>query len=92
MSILEAMSTGRAVVAVDDAGPAVLVDRERGGRLVPPDDRDALADALAGLLDDHTALVAAGAFNRARVEQEYSLTQMVDRIESVYRSLRQDAG
>jgi glycosyltransferase involved in cell wall biosynthesis len=92
MSILEAMATGRAVVAVDDAGPAVLVDRERGGRLVPPDDRDALADALAGLLDDHTALVAAGAFNRARVEQEYSLTQMVDRIESVYRSLRQDAG
>lgn len=50
--LLEAMAAGLPVVSTDISGiPEVLTDR-RTGRLVPPEDPEALADALQTLLGD----------------------------------------
>lgn len=84
MAIVEAMAAGRAVVATDRGGPAELVDRERGGRLVPPGDAGALADALLDLLRDRDRLAEMGAFNRRRAIEELSLDATLDRLEEIY--------
>ena len=44
--LVEAMACGLPVIAADAHGPAEIVDDGRTGWLVPPDDEDAMADAL----------------------------------------------
>ena len=44
--LVEAMACGLPAVAVDAHGPAEIVDAGETGWLVPPDDEDALAEAL----------------------------------------------
>jgi glycosyltransferase involved in cell wall biosynthesis len=50
--IVEGMACGRPAVAVDAHGPATIVDDGVDGWLVPPDDEDALADALVQAVND----------------------------------------
>ncbi len=83
MVYLEAMASGRAVVAADWGGPRHLV-RPQGGRLVPPGDVDAISSALKELLTDQHALRRCGDFNRARVLKEFSWTGVIDRVEDAY--------
>jgi glycosyltransferase involved in cell wall biosynthesis len=83
MAILEAMAAGRAIVATDRGGPRHLVQPE-GGVLVAPRDEAALSAALQSVLDDPGRLRAMGAFNRIRVEREFSLTAVLDAIERAY--------
>jgi glycosyltransferase involved in cell wall biosynthesis len=81
---VEAMACGAAVVATRVASlPELLGD---AALLVPPDDADALAEALSELWNDsdrRSALVAAG---RARVAS-LSWEQTAEETASVYRSL-----
>lgn len=70
LSALEAMASGRAVVATRVGGLAEIVPPS-AGVLVPPADPDALADALLGTLRDRTAADAAGA-NGARAAAPYT--------------------
>lgn len=61
--LLEAMAAGAAVVASDLPGYRCVVTDGRDGRLVPPGDPTALAEAVSGLLDDpdtRRRLAAAG--------------------------------
>ena len=50
--ILDAMASGKSVVATDIPGPRDVVVNGETGLLVPPADPDALASALARLMDD----------------------------------------
>lgn len=50
--LLEASASGLPIVTTDVSGIPELVDPERTGLLVPPDDPGALADALGRLLED----------------------------------------
>ncbi|MEQ1785816.1 MAG: glycosyltransferase family 4 protein [Acidimicrobiales bacterium] len=52
LAILEAMVLGLPVVATDAGGLAELVDHERTGLVVPPEDPAALAEALVDVLTD----------------------------------------
>ncbi len=85
MALLEAMAAGRAVVAVDEGGPRFLVDRVHGGRLVPRQSSNALAEALLELLRDDDLLDTLGRFNRARAQAEFDLDVVLDRLERFYR-------
>jgi glycosyltransferase involved in cell wall biosynthesis len=85
MALLEAMAVGRAAVAVDEAGPRFLIDPVRGGRLVRRHDPDALAEAMIELLRDPVMLGRLGRFNRDRVEAEFSIDVVLDRLERLYR-------
>jgi glycosyltransferase involved in cell wall biosynthesis len=97
MAALEAMASGRAVVAVDEAGPTFLVDRALGGRLVPRSNVAELSRALTELLSDPGPLEAMGRHNRQRVEKELSWPAVLSRLERVYEdavanSLRRTGG
>jgi glycosyltransferase involved in cell wall biosynthesis len=51
--LLESMVTGAPVVVTDcPSGPAEIVDNGKYGLLVPPEDPDAIADALIRVLSD----------------------------------------
>jgi glycosyltransferase involved in cell wall biosynthesis len=83
MSILEAMACGLPVVATRAGGVPHLVG-DQGGRLVPPRDVDALADALVEILKSPDLQRAMGRHNRARVEADFEAETAVDRLEAAY--------
>jgi glycosyltransferase involved in cell wall biosynthesis len=83
--ILEAMAVARPVVASRVSGNPEVVADGKSGILVPPRDVEALAAALDRVLSDPRFGSALGAEGRRRVESEFSLERMLDRIEMVYR-------
>jgi glycosyltransferase involved in cell wall biosynthesis len=72
VSVLEAMAAGLPVVASAVGGVPELLD-EGTGRLVPPGDPAALAEALQGVLADPGLRSRLGRAARARVEERFDL-------------------
>lgn len=75
MTILEAMSFGRPVIATAVGGNPELVD-DSVGALVPPDDMPALFSALAKLATNSEDHERKGANARQRVDQRFSSSSM----------------
>ena len=81
-ALLEAMALGTPVVAYADGGvPEVFGDCDG---LVPPGDRDALAAAIARVLDDAGAREEMAACGRRRVSERHSLAAMVGAMRERY--------
>ncbi|MFF6772260.1 glycosyltransferase [Streptomyces sp. NPDC012637] len=83
---LEAMACGRPVVASAVGGQLDTVADRETGRLVPPGDPRALADAVAGLLADPGLRQAYGAAGRLRVTSRYGWELVAAATERAYRS------
>jgi glycosyltransferase involved in cell wall biosynthesis len=80
---LEGMGVGTPVVAYDHGGPPeVLGDC---GLLVPPGDREALGDALLRLLEDGDLRERLAQCGRRRARERFSLSAMIEAMESRYR-------
>ncbi len=82
--LLEAMASGRTVLASDIPGYRSVVVPEQNGVMFPAGDPRALARALARLVDDPERRVVLGARGRARA-LEFAWPRITDRIEAVYR-------
>jgi len=80
----EAMATGVPVIATDVGDARRIVGI--GGRIVPPRDPAALAQAVATLRDDAQSRRAMGKAGRARIEQHFSLRQSADAFDALYRA------
>ena len=80
---LEALAAGTPVVGYADGGLPELVGP--CGRLVPPRDRNALAEAIVALLEDESLRRELGECGRRRVEQEFALDRMVEAMRNAYR-------
>ncbi|HML54235.1 MAG TPA: glycosyltransferase family 4 protein [Solidesulfovibrio magneticus] len=78
-AVLEAMAAGLPVVATRISGNEEVVADGETGLLVPPDDPDALAGALAGFLADAALRRRMGAAGRERVCREYSWRSVAER-------------
>jgi glycosyltransferase involved in cell wall biosynthesis len=87
LAVMQAMAAGRAAVATDVGSTAHLVDEGRTGHLVPPDRPDALAGALARLLDDPATARRLGEAARAEAQERFLPARVVDRTLAVYRAL-----
>ena len=70
-ALLEAMASGLPAIASRVAGSEELVVHGETGLLVPPDDPDALREALRGLLVDPHERERLGRAARRRVEAEF---------------------
>ncbi len=77
-SLLDAMCFGRPIVATAAGGIPDAVEDGVTGRLVPPRDADALADALLQLLGDETARSAYGIAGRRAFEGAFTADRMVE--------------
>jgi phosphatidylinositol alpha-mannosyltransferase len=84
--LVEAMATGRAVVASDIPGYRSVVQPGVNGVVVPPGDTGALARALAALVDDPERRNALAQRGRARA-LEFAWPRVTDQIEAVYRQV-----
>lgn len=87
VSLIEAMAAERPVVATRVGGVPDLVEDGLTGRLVPPDDPAALADALVGLLGDGPRRQALGQAARRRVVPAFAAERLVAGMQGLYEEL-----
>lgn len=83
-TVLEAMASGRPVIATTTGGIVDMIVDEASGLLVPPGDECRLAEAMARLLNDADlrARLVAGAQERI---QRFTASAVAERLEAVYK-------
>ncbi len=72
MAVLEALASARPAIVPSAAGPAEIVE-EACGRLYPPEDARAAADALVEITGDPELAAQMGANGRRRARQHFAL-------------------
>jgi glycosyltransferase involved in cell wall biosynthesis len=88
MAVLEAMAKGVPNVATRLESIAEIVEDGRSGLLIEPDDSDALAAALALLLEHPGTASRLGAAGRERLLAQFGARRMADQYERVFRAVR----
>jgi len=86
-AIVEAMAASLPVIATDVGGNAEAVKDGVSGLLVPADDPDALAAAIARLLSNPAQAEAMGAAGKALAAENFTTEVMMNRITSSYSNL-----
>jgi glycosyltransferase involved in cell wall biosynthesis len=87
---MEGMALSKPVVATSVGGvPEVVLDGVTG-RVVPPGDPEALAEAVAEVLDDPETAQAMGERGRQRAAREFDTEAMVARTKEVYADLMRE--
>lgn len=85
--LIEAMALGVPVISTDVTGIPELVEHERTGLLVAQHDPEALADAVARILDDQHGAARRALAARARVEESFDLSRNVRRLRGLFASV-----
>ncbi len=83
VSVIEALTAGCPVVATDVGGVADILGQETWGRLVPPEDPAALAEAIVAILRDPPDVGSARRIMPAR----YGVGRLLDDLDALYRRL-----
>jgi glycosyltransferase involved in cell wall biosynthesis len=84
---LEAMACGKPVVATSVGGLIDTVVEDVTGMHVPPRDPQALAAAIAGLLEDPERSARYGAAGRRRAATRYTWRRIASETDRVYERL-----
>jgi L-malate glycosyltransferase len=84
---IESMAAGKAIVATAVAGIAELLLHEQHALLVPPRDSDALAHAIACLLQDRALSAELGNRARERQQARFDVDSTVQAFEELYQQL-----
>ena len=92
LALLEAMAAGRPVVATRVAGSSEVITDGVNGRLVPPADAAALAQAMAEVLDDREKALALARKGQDTVRRRYTIGPVAEAYEGIYEELLQAKG
>ena len=84
IALLEAMASGKPVVATAVDGPPEIVEDGGSGLLVPPGDHEALAKAMVELLKDPQRRASMGNLGRERVQTVFSLDSQMQILTGLY--------
>jgi len=87
MNVVEAMASGRPIVATAAGGFLDTVDTPQGGLLVAPGDANALTEALFTILTQRELAESMGAYNRKKVN-DYAWPIILDSLEHIYEEVR----
>ena len=83
--LMEAMAMEIPCVSTCITGIPELIRPGQDGLLVPPSDEEALATALARLMDEPELRVSLGRAGRQRVESKYNLERNIGRLAEIFR-------
>jgi glycosyltransferase involved in cell wall biosynthesis len=83
----EAMSYGKAVVALDISPVNEIVENGKTGILVSPDDTDGLQTALDKALNEDSMLKEMGQRGYVRYKDFYSSNRIIEEHKAIYRDL-----
>lgn len=86
MTVLEALAEGTPVVCTDSSGIAAELAR-RQAALVTDGSPEALADAVAALLEDRALRSRLAEAGRRAIDEVFSIRAVVDQLEDIYRDL-----
>ena len=88
VALMEAMSTGLAVVATDCAGNRVLIQDGYNGLLFPVEDADGLAKQLGCLLDDPAMRQRLGQSAHTSVYRDYAIEAVARKTKAIYEQIQ----
>ena len=92
VALMEAMAAGAPVVATSVSGVPELVEDGVTGRLVPPNDAVALADALVAIRADPATTARLAVAGRARVLADFDLRSNTRRLAERFVAIARGAG
>lgn len=87
LAAAEAMACGLPVVATDCSSLPELIDEAKGGFLCPLGDVDSFVEKIQLLAENPGLRREMGAYNRAKVEQQFTLEQMVSQYQALFEEL-----
>lgn len=86
LAMMEAMASGRPIVATNAGGTSELITHDTTGLLIRPGDRSALANSLIALLASRESRLRLGDAAKAHARSSFRLAPVVDRLEAIYAS------
>ena len=90
LAIAEAMVSGKPVIATATDGAREIIEDEANGLLVPVADVQAISRSMIDLINHKELRASLGHSGRDRVQQNFSLEQMVDGSEELYQQALAD--
>lgn len=90
-ALIEAMAAGLPIVCTPVDGNAELIQGGESGIYVSPESPTELESAICNLLEDSTERERLAANARKRVEQNFSISAMVNEFESLYQKITIDS-
>lgn len=84
-ALMQAMASALPIVTTPVGSLSEVIEHERTGLMVPPRDAEALAAAIARLLDQPELAAGLGQAARALAEQRCGRAIMLDRMEAIFR-------
>lgn len=90
ISVLEAMACGIPVVATDVGGVGEIIEDGVNGRVVPPQDHEALSDALCWLLDRPETMRRFAVSGPAEVRRRFSREALCRNYRTIYEQVMRD--
>ena len=91
VSVMEAMAMGKPVIGSDIRGIRDLL-KDGAGLLVPPNDHEALAEAMARIIEEPEKAAEMGKTGRRRILKEYDISIIKERYLAVYGKAAELAG
>ena len=88
--LVEAMACGLPVIATDCAGPRSIVEHDRTGWLVPPDDREALTEAINHALQKPKERRRRGTLAHQHARERYTWAAIANQLATIYHDIRSD--
>jgi len=86
-TILEAMASGKPVVATNVGGNSEAVIHGETGFLVPPADADAIAEAIVKVLSNQELCYEMGCRGRSLIQDKFSILSMSQQMQRLFTSL-----
>ena len=87
MSLLEAMSLSKPVVAAEVGGVPHVVEHGLNGLTVPAEDPEALGRAVCRLLSDRTFASKIGQAARDTIVEKFNLRDRISKLASIYQEV-----
>ncbi|MFH0827587.1 MAG: glycosyltransferase family 4 protein [Candidatus Omnitrophota bacterium] len=92
LGLMEAMAGAKAVVGSAVGGIKTLIRDKENGLLVAPQDANGLASAIRELLNDPARAAVMGNNARIFITRKFSLDEMLDKTEEVYKECLSEKG